>query len=162
MKEENEMGTESKPGVKSKMDMKKKSFGRNPILPLNYHIPDCEARVMPDGRLYLFGSCDKDPSFYCSEEYQVFSTDDMIHWRAHGKSFDLSAIPQEDKQTVPDTLWLAAVNCFEDIPLQMRSHQDHINFVSDSQSTESIRLFLLMMTDRHIYIGGKFHPMGQS
>ena len=29
---------------------------RNPILPLEFHIPDSEAHVMPDGKLYLYGS----------------------------------------------------------------------------------------------------------
>ena len=27
---------------------------RNPILPLEFHIPDSEAHVMPDGKLYLY------------------------------------------------------------------------------------------------------------
>ncbi|MCM1542721.1 MAG: family 43 glycosylhydrolase [Blautia sp.] len=108
------------------MDINVELRGRNPILPINYHIPDCEARVMPDGRLYLFGSCDKDPSFYCSEEYQVFSTDDMIHWEAHGRSFSLSEIPREAKKTVPEVSWLSYVECFEDLPLQMRSRIPNI------------------------------------
>ncbi|MCM1039971.1 MAG: family 43 glycosylhydrolase [Ruminococcus sp.] len=108
------------------MDIKTKARGRNPILPLNYHIPDCEARVMPDGRLYLFGSCDTDSSFYCSEEYQVFSTDDMIHWQAHGRSFCLSEIPQKEQQTVSEVSWLSSVDSFEDLPLQMRSQIPNI------------------------------------
>lgn len=27
---------------------------RNPILPLRYHVPDGEAHVMPDEKLYLY------------------------------------------------------------------------------------------------------------
>lgn len=30
----------------------------NPILPLEHFVPDGEAREMPDGRLYLYGSYD--------------------------------------------------------------------------------------------------------
>lgn len=30
----------------------------NPLLPRKFFIPDAEAHVMPDGRLYLYGSCD--------------------------------------------------------------------------------------------------------
>lgn len=53
---------------------------RNPILPLSCHIPDSEAHVMPDGRLYLYGSFDNRPDVYCSEEYHVVSTADMTTW----------------------------------------------------------------------------------
>ena len=38
--------------------MKKFTNKRNPILPLEYHIPDSEGHVMPDGNLYIV---------YCSE-----------------------------------------------------------------------------------------------
>ena len=31
---------------------------RNPILPLEHHVPDSEAHVMPDGKLYIYGSYD--------------------------------------------------------------------------------------------------------
>lgn len=61
----------------------------NPLLPRYFFMPDAEARVMPDGRLYLYGSEDiagaKD---YCSKEYHVFSTDDpaMEKWVDHGVS----------------------------------------------------------------------------
>ncbi len=49
----------------------------NPILPLHHRVPDVEARVF-DGRLYLYGSYDKDPNiYYCSHEFHVFSTSDL-------------------------------------------------------------------------------------
>ena len=32
---------------------------RNPILPPDIHIPDGEGHVMPDGRLYIYGSYDE-------------------------------------------------------------------------------------------------------
>lgn len=62
----------------------------NPLLPRKHFVPDAEARVMPDGKLYLYGSYDhsgcKD---YCSREYHVFVTDDaaMEHWTDCGVSF---------------------------------------------------------------------------
>ena len=60
----------------------------NPMLPIDMFIPDGEAHVMPDGRLYLYGSLDlKDGNTYCSERYHVFSTDDMVNWVDHGESF---------------------------------------------------------------------------
>ena len=53
---------------------------RNPILPLSVHIPDSEGHVMPDGRLYVYGSFDNREDVYCSEEYHVVSTSDMKTW----------------------------------------------------------------------------------
>ncbi len=62
----------------------------NPMLPLDVFVPDGEAHVMPDGRLYLYGSLDiKDGDTYCSDRYRVFSTGDMHVWRDEGESFHL-------------------------------------------------------------------------
>jgi len=63
----------------------------NPLLPEHLHIPDAEAHVMPDGRLYLYGSMDEPGSGgWCSTHYHVFSTDDptLKTWVDHGVSFD--------------------------------------------------------------------------
>ena len=44
----------------------------NPLLPTQFFTPDAEARVMPDGRLYLYGSNDLSGcADYCSKEYHV-------------------------------------------------------------------------------------------
>ena len=60
----------------------------NPALPLNCFVPDAEAHVMPDGRLYVYGSWDiADNTDYCSDVYHVFSTDDMKTWTDHGVSY---------------------------------------------------------------------------
>lgn len=60
----------------------------NPILPLRHFVPDAEARVWKDGRIYIYGSYDiSGNTFYCSNEYRVFSSDDLIHWEDHGVSF---------------------------------------------------------------------------
>jgi len=62
----------------------------NPILPLNCFVPDGEAHVMPDGRLYLYGSWDmQDVKDYCSNRYHVFSTNDLVHWTDHGESLSI-------------------------------------------------------------------------
>jgi hypothetical protein len=61
----------------------------NPILPRHEYIPDGEAHVWADGRLYLYGSRDiGGVEDYCSDRYKVFSTDDLIHWTDHGVSFE--------------------------------------------------------------------------
>jgi len=60
----------------------------NPILPIQHFVPDVEARQWADGRLYLYGSYDiSGRTSYCSWEYRVFSSADLIHWQDHGESF---------------------------------------------------------------------------
>ena len=62
----------------------------NPILPKDLFIGDVEARVMSDGRLYMYGSYDVPGSgAWCSHLYHVYSTDDpaMAQWTDHGVAF---------------------------------------------------------------------------
>lgn len=58
----------------------------NPVLPHNSFIPDGEGRWMPDGRFYVYGSCDVSGAedFYCSDVLHVFSTDNLVDWIDHG------------------------------------------------------------------------------
>jgi len=70
---------------------------KNPLLEDKYFIPDVEAHVWSDGRIYLYGSYDiRGAKNYCSEEYHVFSSADMREWTDHGVSF-----------TFPDAKWAA-------------------------------------------------------
>lgn len=66
---------------------------RNPVLPPHLHIPDSEAHVMPDGRVYLYGSWDQEEQLFCSKQYRVFSSDNMTDWTDHGVSFDALQVP---------------------------------------------------------------------
>ncbi|MCC8066270.1 MAG: xylosidase, partial [Clostridiales bacterium] len=66
---------------------------RNPILPLQHHVPDSEAHVMPDGKLYVYGSYDDRDDVYCSDKYHVVSTPDMEHWTVHDISLKGQEIP---------------------------------------------------------------------
>ena len=62
----------------------------NPILPSEFLIPDAEAHVMPDGRIYIYGSHDHyERDRWCSHDYRVFSCDDpkLEHWVDHGEAF---------------------------------------------------------------------------
>ncbi len=74
---------------------------RNPILPLEYHIPDSEAHVMSDGRLYVYGSYDDREDVYCSEKYHVVSTPDMEHWTIHEESLNGKQIPWFNNPDAP-------------------------------------------------------------
>ena len=65
---------------------------KNPILPVSEHVPDTEAHVMPDGRVYFYGSYDRDEGIWCSDIYKVFSSHNMEDVRDHGISFRLSQL----------------------------------------------------------------------
>jgi len=80
----------------------------NPILPNNHYVPDAEARVWADGKMYLYGSydiCKHD--FYCSDKYHVFSSSDLTNWIDHGVSFTAESIPWHN----PHWKYLFAPDC---------------------------------------------------
>lgn len=60
----------------------------NPILPLEHFVPDAEPRVWSDGRVYIYGSYDLSGDVaFCSNQYRVFSSADLLDWTDHGVSF---------------------------------------------------------------------------
>jgi arabinoxylan arabinofuranohydrolase len=70
---------------------------RNPVLPPDIWIPDGEAHVMPDGRLFVYGSEDRDENIFCSTQYRAVSTMDLEEWTVHDKSFELEQVPWAGK-----------------------------------------------------------------
>ena len=60
---------------------------QNPIVPQGVYIADPSSRVMPDGRLYVYGSTDLEPRKYCSNIYHVLSTDNALEWKLTPNSF---------------------------------------------------------------------------
>ncbi len=95
--------------------MRQHKHSRNPLLPLDCHFPDCEARVMPDGRLYLYGSCDEQAGAYCSDRYFVASTDDLENWTIHDQSFSAAQAPWATSK-VPTRSFLDRASSYETIP----------------------------------------------
>ncbi len=73
----------------------------NPILPVQIHVPDSEAHVMPDGKLYIYGSFDDDEELYCSSRYHVVSTPDMKHWTVHDVSLRGEDVPWFNNPDAP-------------------------------------------------------------
>ena len=53
---------------------------QNPITGPGLYIADPSSHVWNDGRLYIYGSRDEDPAYYCSHDHYVLSTSDLIHW----------------------------------------------------------------------------------
>ena len=61
---------------------------KNPLLNSNIFVPDGEAHVWEDGRIYVYGSWDNVGIMeYCSDKYHVFSSDNMTTWVDHGVAF---------------------------------------------------------------------------
>lgn len=81
--------------------MQKYKDCRNPVLPIELHIPDPEAHVMPNGRVYVYGSWDQEENIFCSKEYRVVSSDNMVDWVDHGRSFDSSKVSWVFDESVP-------------------------------------------------------------
>lgn len=61
-------------------------FAQNPIVPPGVYIADPSAHVW-NGKLYVYGSRDESPDYYCSWNYHVLSTSDMKNWTIHENSF---------------------------------------------------------------------------
>src|SRR5260370_16592372 len=53
----------------------------------NIYTADPSAHVWKDGRLYIYPSHDIAPARGCDlmDQYHVYSTDDMVHWKDHGE-----------------------------------------------------------------------------
>ena len=61
--------------------------GANPISPMGVYIADPTARVWEDGKMYIYGSRDESPEYYCSKRYNVLTSSDMKTWELHLDSF---------------------------------------------------------------------------
>ena len=53
---------------------------QNPICPIGTYIADPTARVWQDGKLYIYGSTDESPAYYCSYRHDVMFTSDLVNW----------------------------------------------------------------------------------
>lgn len=62
-------------------------LSQNPIVPPGVYFADPSAHVWADGKLYVYGSRDESPDYYCSWSYHVLSTSDLKTWTIHENSF---------------------------------------------------------------------------
>ena len=80
----------------------------NPICPPGVYIADPEARQMPDGRIYVYGSRDEPGNDWCSRSYNVLSSRDLKSWDLDQTSF---ATAGRGKQTDYTDAILYAPDC---------------------------------------------------
>jgi len=67
--------------------LQKSLIAQNPICPPGVYIADPTARVWADGKMYVYGSRDESPNYYCSWRYDVLSSDDLQSWTLTPNSF---------------------------------------------------------------------------
>ena len=72
---------------------------QNPISPQGVYIADPTARVDSDGQLYVYGSLDESPDYYCSQRYHVLSSSDLRQWTLHRDAFSW-----KDRLYAPDLI----------------------------------------------------------
>ena len=84
------------------------AFGLNPICAPGVYIADPEARQMPDGRVYVYGSRDEPGNTWCSRSYNVLSSRDLKTWVLDQTSF---ATAGAGKQTDYTDAILYAPDC---------------------------------------------------
>ncbi len=72
---------------------------QNPFI-TELYTADPSAHVWNDGRLYVYASHDIAPPKGCDlmDQYHVFSTDDMVHWKDHGEILRASQVPWGRKE----------------------------------------------------------------
>ncbi len=72
-------------------------IAQNPISPPGVYIADPSAKVFPDGKLYIYGSLDISPDYYCSNSYHVMATDNMKDWDLYMSVFSSKGLKDEVK-----------------------------------------------------------------
>lgn len=128
---------------------------RNPVLPLKYHVPDVEGHVMPDGKLYVYGSFDELEDRFCSEKYYVVSTPDMKCWTIHDTALSGNQIPWVNDPNAPR---YPGVDWLHPTPFILNLFQQQGNDweVPDDEEPDGEKKSLLYAPDC-IYKDGKYY-----
>lgn len=151
---------------------------RNPVLPVEYHIPDGEAHVMSNGRLYIYGSFDEQDGEFCSEKYHVVSTSDMENWIIHGEALNGEAVPwfhDPDAVKYPGLDWMhptpfiqkmiqkiiAEYQGYENIPEKTGNTEERpLLFAPDCIEREGKYYLYFCMKDESEGVAVSDHPEG--
>ncbi len=92
---------------------------QNPMLPLEWNVPDPEAHVFSDGNLYIYGSYDNSKEHFCSEQYYVVSTSDLQNWEVSNTSFNSSQTNWSKKSKPKSTI--EDVKHFDELPIHIKN-----------------------------------------
>ena len=72
-------------------------YAQNPIVPPGSYCSDPSAHVWKDGIMYIYGSKDESPNYYCSRSYDVWSSKDLEHWVVTKNVFSINSIKNHAK-----------------------------------------------------------------
>ncbi|TAG56121.1 MAG: carbohydrate-binding protein [Cytophagales bacterium] len=86
------------------------NHAQNPISPEGIFLADPSARVWADNKIYIYGSVDKKPTEFCSNEYHILSSQDMINWSLHKSTFIVDG--KNDKVLYNTNNTLYAPDCY--------------------------------------------------
>lgn len=74
---------------------------QNPIVPAGMYIADPSAHVWRDGKMYVYGSRDESPDYYCSWDHHVLYSSDLLTWEVARNVFssrgDNDQVPYSDR-----------------------------------------------------------------
>ncbi len=131
---------------------------RNPILPLEYHVPDSEAHLMPDGKLYIYGSYDDYDwdNVFCSEKYHVVSTADMKEWTFHEVSFEGKDVPWFKDPSAPK---YQGIDWTKPTPFMLKTH-DGLDLTAENEKYEMVNevdMPALLFAPDCIHRDGKYY-----
>jgi len=62
-------------------------LAQNPIVPPGTYIADPSAHVWKNGKIYIYGSRDESPNYYCSWLHYVLESADLKSWTIHKDAF---------------------------------------------------------------------------
>jgi arabinoxylan arabinofuranohydrolase len=102
---------------------------QNPILPPGMFMADPSAHVWEDDTLYVYGSVDEDRNYWCSTNYYVTYTTDMISWSrpeiVFSSNGEFDGIPYSDASMgAPD--------------VQFREGKYYIYYCQDGRDAEGV------------------------
>jgi hypothetical protein len=83
---------------------------QNPIVSAGYYCADPSTHVWSDGKMYVYGSKDDSPNYYCSHSYDVWSSSDLVHWARtenvfSNRDFNYQAKIKNDFLYAPDCMY---------------------------------------------------------
>jgi len=110
------------------------SIAQNPIVPPGVYIADPAAHVWEDGKLFIYGSRDESPNYYCSWRHHVMVTEDMHEWTIHRNT--IASKGPNDQVPYNDAL-LYAPDCMvkdDTYYLYISQPSDHAEGVATSSS----------------------------
>lgn len=84
------------------------------FIDIKSNIPDGEAHVMPDGKIYLYGSLDEHKRKWCSDKYKVIFSSDLEKWEESDVSFSIEDVPWAKEVHLPE--FVNTAKSYEEIP----------------------------------------------